>query len=83
MVASELVENAVRHGGGPKRVRATLNGTALTVSVEDHLPTPPQLAEPRPDQPGGRGMVLVDRLSEEWGHRRTASGKIVWARLRM
>lgn len=60
-----------------------LHGTALTVSVEDHVAIPPRLVAPRPDQPGGRGMVLVDRLSEEWGHRRTASGKVVWARLRM
>lgn len=82
MVASELVENAVRHGGGAGEVRITLDEQGLTVAVEDHLPARPVLNAPDPQRPGGRGLVLVDRLSEEWGYRPTPGGKIVWARLR-
>lgn len=33
----------------------------------------------RPMSTGGRGLVVVDALSLDWGQRRLALGKIVWA----
>jgi anti-sigma regulatory factor (Ser/Thr protein kinase) len=83
VIVSELVENAVRHGDGPGTVRLALEGECLTVSVTDHAAALPRLTLPAADQPGGRGLVLVDRLSEQWGYRRTGGGKVVWARLQI
>jgi hypothetical protein len=33
------------------------------------------------DEPGGRGLMLVEILSAEWGAYRKAGGKTVWVRL--
>jgi anti-sigma regulatory factor (Ser/Thr protein kinase) len=81
VIVSELVENAVRYGAGPGTVRVALGEDGLTVSVTDHAASPPLLHHPGADQQGGRGLVLVDRLSEQWGYRTTPGGKVVWARL--
>ncbi|MFJ3308869.1 ATP-binding protein [Streptomyces sp. NPDC086549] len=86
VVTSELVTNAVTHSKSD-RIVCRLHSTAhrIRIEVEDQnrgttLPTPGQ---PDPDDQSGRGLLLVDALSEEWGvtgapHR---SGRIVWADL--
>ncbi|WP_214111345.1 ATP-binding protein [Acrocarpospora catenulata] len=52
------------------------------IEVWDPSRQPPRLVEPTGDTIGGRGLVLVDAVSEEWGYRRPASGgKVVYARI--
>ncbi|MFB9365253.1 ATP-binding protein [Kitasatospora sp. NPDC001664] len=79
LVASELVANAVLHGGGPHRLvlteldRADPGPAAVRVEVTDGSPhTPAQ-------RPGGHGLLVVRHLSRAWGHRPTPPGKTVWA----
>jgi hypothetical protein len=31
-----------------------------------------------PNEPGGRGLVLLEALSQDWGAYRKADGKVVW-----
>ncbi|MGY5130405.1 ATP-binding protein [Streptomyces nigrescens] len=41
----------------------------------------PELQKPAPDDVSGRGLFLVDALSENWGVRPRDPGKTVWAHL--
>jgi anti-sigma regulatory factor (Ser/Thr protein kinase) len=81
MVVTELVENAVRHSGSECDVTVELGGDTLTIGVGDHGEQPPQLQHPRLDQSGGRGLLLVQTVSRDWGYRPTDDGKLVWAEL--
>jgi len=72
VLLSELVTNAVRHGGAGGDstvvVHVALAQDALRVEVCDQGPgfTPPRA--PRPHlRGGGNGLVLLDRLSSRWG----------------
>ncbi|HZS22341.1 MAG TPA: ATP-binding protein, partial [Pseudonocardiaceae bacterium] len=80
VVASELTDNMVRHARSDGWLRLELRSNRLTVAVADADPRPPQLRVPNLQAPGGRGLVLINKLSRAWG---TASrlpiGKVVWA----
>ncbi|MEV4407771.1 ATP-binding protein [Actinoplanes sp. NPDC049598] len=80
LVITELVQNVVQHTGDGGEVALTGNGQVL-VEVFDHSRNLPRLIGPDPRRLGGRGMLLVDAVSDEWGSRLTATGKVVWARL--
>ena len=81
LVASEVVTNAVLHGGGPISVRITLRGPVLRVEVTDGGEGVPvhdqELGE---DAESGRGLFIVDVLASQWGVAPTypGPGKTVW-----
>ncbi|MEU6607241.1 ATP-binding protein [Streptomyces shenzhenensis] len=85
IVTSELVTNAVTHSAS-ERIACRLHSTAgrLRIEVEDQnraaaLPTP---RRPDPDDQSGRGLLLVEALSRDWGVTGThRSGRVVWAEL--
>jgi len=82
VVVSELVANAVRHGGarGPDAVTVslTLAPDRVRVEVEDPGPgfDPPEHPAPRASG-GGRGLVLLERMTSRWGVSRDG-GSRVW-----
>ncbi|MGH3329268.1 MAG: ATP-binding protein [Streptomycetales bacterium] len=82
LLVSELVTNAVIHGGGPTLLRLTFDAT-LRVEVRDLSPAAPRLRYAGPDELGGRGLQLVDRLSQCWGWQPQGCGKLVWCELRL
>lgn len=83
MVASELVENAVRHARSEPRLGLELRGEMLTVAVYDDDPVPVRLVEPEGGARRHLGLWLVSRLASAWNHAPTWSGgKVVWAALR-
>ena len=50
------------------------------VFVWDAGPRPPPRADPGADAENGRGLLLVEALSERWGHfGHDGGGKVVWA----
>jgi anti-sigma regulatory factor (Ser/Thr protein kinase) len=70
MIVTELVTNAVRHGpGGPVELALQSGGNGIRGEVADpgpgihHL----NLERRRPTEEGGRGLFLVDALSDSWG----------------
>lgn len=81
MVVTELVENAVRHSHSDCDVTVALDTDTLTIGVADHGSAPPRLVHPMPDEPGGRGLLLVSSISRDWGFEPTDGGKLVWAEL--
>ena len=81
VVVSELVANAVRHGGavGPDAVTVclTLDSERVRVEVEDPGPgfEPPAQPKPRPTG-GGRGLVLLERMTSRWGVSREGASRV-------
>ncbi len=84
LLVSELVTNAVLHGAPPITMRVECDGSnGLRVSVTDNNPQPAQVRQAGPADESGRGMRLVDVISDDWGvEPRTGVGKDVWFRLR-
>ncbi len=81
LVVSELVSNAVRHGEAPVRLRVEGDAPAdeLTITVSDAGSGTPALRTPEPGAAGGRGLLLVEAMSQRWGVDRTDGGISVWA----
>lgn len=84
LLTTELVTNAVRHGGPPVCVEVACEGArGMTVRVSDGSQTEPQLQHAGTLDESGRGVMLVDLLSDQWGVEKEASGgKAVWFVLR-
>jgi PAS domain S-box-containing protein len=80
LITSELVTNAVVHGGSPVELRLERTGSRVVVLVEDDaIGTLPQARRPSDDDEHGRGLHIVEALSDEWGMRETDRGKCVWS----
>lgn len=81
LLVSEAVTNAVRHARGPLAMELAWQAPTLRVAVTDTSATPPRLTE-RPLGAGGLGLVLIERLADDWGvefrPRATGGGKVVW-----
>ncbi|MEV0844355.1 SpoIIE family protein phosphatase [Streptomyces sp. NPDC049954] len=77
LIVSELVTNAVRHAGGPVRVRL-IRDRLLITEVSDPSNTQPRLRRAHSTDEGGRGLFLVAQLSLRWGSRYGATGKTIW-----
>ena len=81
VVVSELVANAVRHGGArgsdAVTVSLTLAPDRVRVEVEDPGPgfEPPERPAPR-DTGGGRGLVLLERMTSRWGVSREGASRV-------
>jgi anti-sigma regulatory factor (Ser/Thr protein kinase) len=80
LVISEVVTNAVRHGGeGEMLVAVTPKRGYLCVQVTDtgdgFAPRPRAF---EPDDDGGFGLFLIERLTRRWGLTREDSNTRVW-----
>ncbi len=84
LLTSELVTNAIQHGGphSPSAsVRLSVHDLVgrFRVEVEDAGQDMPVLGDGAPTGVGGRGMLLVERLADQWGCERLDGGnKVVW-----
>jgi anti-sigma regulatory factor (Ser/Thr protein kinase) len=81
LLVSEIVTNSVRHGGAGEGdwigLDVALSPAALRVEVTDPGPGfVPHPALPDPDDPGGRGLFLVEQMADRWGH--ADAGTRVW-----
>jgi anti-sigma regulatory factor (Ser/Thr protein kinase) len=79
LLVSELVTNTVRHGTPPVALEIGCDaGHALQVRVSDAGPALPRQGRAEPDDEGGRGLAIVDLLSDDWGVDPGEQGKTVW-----
>ena len=82
LLVSELVTNAVVHSGRPEEAELTITltreGGFIAVEVWDRGVGFDWQGVAAPDlsEPGGLGLVLVDRLAERWGIRRELGGAV-------
>jgi anti-sigma regulatory factor (Ser/Thr protein kinase) len=84
LLVSEVVTNAVRHGGPHARTaKVGLSVKVLSdrvrVEVKDDGSMLPVVGDGAIDNLSGRGLLLVEGLATRWGFdRSTTSGKTVW-----
>lgn len=82
LLISELVTNAVRHGAPPLTLQLTCDeSTGMTARVSDNDPALPTCTAASDQAESGRGMALVDLISDAWGVEPAPPGKAVWFRL--
>ncbi|MET3987952.1 ATP-binding protein [Streptomyces sp. PvR034] len=79
LVTSELVSNAIRHGGGVTGFRAGVAGSLLHLSVTDASPLLPVSRTGTVERPGGYGWPLVQRLAASVECRAHDGGKTIEA----
>ncbi len=82
VITSELVANAVDVAAGEITVTIRCPDGCLRVEVHDHGYGMPEIQHPAPaDAGGGRGLMIVDQLADNWGVQQFLPGKIVWFEL--
>lgn len=96
-IISELATNALRHTGPTPEVEPPTGWSVrssctlvlqlwpcyVLILVCDQDRRPPVLRRPAPDAESGRGLQLVEELSEAWGYAlpEPPAGKVVWAQV--
>ncbi|TMR12420.1 ATP-binding protein [Nonomuraea turkmeniaca] len=81
LLVSELVGNALDHTRGQARLSFAAVDGRLRCEVEDEDPELPSMRAVDVDAESGRGLFLVDMLSNCWGSVATARGKAIWFEL--
>ena len=82
LLVSELVTNGVRYAAPPIVLRVECESAdSLRVLVRDGSPMLPHVNHAQPEDESGRGLFLVDYISDEWGAEPTTQGKVTWFRL--
>ena len=82
LLVSELVTNAIRASSGLAspvvRLSLVSDRNCLVIRVWDGAEQMPVRRNAGPDSEYGRGLLLVESLSADWGSYRKANGKVVW-----
>lgn len=80
LVASELATNAMVHARTPFTVTLSASDATVLLAVRDDSTSVPVKAAPQAMDMRGRGLLLVEQLSREWGASTDGDGsKSVWA----
>ncbi|MGC0328034.1 serine/threonine-protein kinase RsbW [Streptomyces sp. SAI-170] len=76
LTVSELVTNAVQHGMGDVRLRASNAKGQLLIEVTDDSRAPATLRAVGHADTSGRGLLLVSALAQDWGI--SEDGRTTW-----
>lgn len=83
LLVTELINNTLIHvPGGRADVTAVIKPDEVEVHVFDQSSRHPVVCAPAPEELGGRGMLIVDRLADRWGCEPLGVGKRVWFALK-
>lgn len=79
LCTSELVTNAVLHGTPPFELVVSLRSSHVRVEVRDGDDTVARRRDPLADDTlSGRGLGIVEVLTERWGSEPEGDGKVTW-----
>ena len=78
LLVTELVTNAVVHGGTGADLKLLFDSERLRVEVRDGSTAKPRVKNYSTTATTGRGMQIVDALADRWGTTEEAPGKVVW-----
>jgi anti-sigma regulatory factor (Ser/Thr protein kinase) len=83
LIVTELVANSVRHAGPPLFVSCEPTDEGLRITVRDGSFEHPVMRRAQPTDERGRGIRLIDVLSDQWGVDDHPDGtKSVWVEVR-
>ena len=83
LIVSELVSNAVVHGSSPIELELLRADDIVRATVTDGGAGCPVPKNPGPNEPHGRGLLIVRLLAHEWGVVELEAGKSVWFTLKL
>ena len=84
LMVSEIATNALIHAGSGFQLTVDRTQARLRVSVTDLGPGVPSLQSPPSRQPHGRGLRIVEQLSDQGGTSESPkTGKTVWFQLNL
>lgn len=81
VVVTELAANATEHARTEMWISVDIDDDRVRIEVGDGSPDLPVARRPR-SATSGRGLLIVDRLADEWGVDPSARGKTVWVELK-
>ena len=80
LMLSEITSNCVRHTSSSFHVRVDSSVERIRIEVTDQGSGTPELRSPAPTEANGRGLRVVELLSDRWGvlTNEPSLGKTVW-----
>jgi anti-sigma regulatory factor (Ser/Thr protein kinase) len=78
LMASELATNCVQHAQSCFELVVNDAKRQIRVEVRDKGPGEPEPRSPAPTERSGRGLRIVEAMSESWGIDPSSGGKTVW-----
>jgi serine/threonine-protein kinase RsbW len=79
LMVSELATNSIRHAHAEFELMVANVDGEIRIEVTDRAGGEPRMRHAGPDDPTGRGLQIVNLLSDAWGvEHRTDTGKTVW-----
>lgn len=81
LLVSEAVTNVLLHAGSKASLLLDSSASRLRVEVRDSSRKLPVLRGRGARATNGRGLMLIDSISSEWGAEPEGDGKVVWFEL--
>ncbi len=78
LMASELATNCIHHAGTAFEFSIESGERTIRVEVRDTGKGHPEPRSPSPRERTGRGLRIVEAMSEAWGIESSPAGKTVW-----
>ena len=79
LMVSELATNCIRHSKTAFDIAIARTARTVRIEVSDPAGGTPTMRSPRPEDTSGRGLKIVEMLSDEWGvDYHPGDGKTVW-----
>lgn len=86
LCVSELASNALAHGTAPGHgflVKIEADDDFVHLEVHDSRDRRPEVRHPQETDTSGRGLLIVEELSDGWGvEDRRPFGKVIWSRFK-
>ncbi len=79
VVGSEMATNAIDHADSPFHASIARSAGVVRIAIEDAGPGAAARRPAAHDDVSGRGILIVEALTQRWGHGTLPGGKVVWA----
>lgn len=78
LMVSELATNCVQHAESDFEIAVDVSKPEIRIEARDTGGGRPAPRSPTPSEPTGRGLRIVEAMSDSWGIVPAARGKTVW-----